>query len=72
MWRRAAEDRRIAVQSTNPAAAQMSVAFIADSRISQTRANNESFANLRANLNDNGIAMSEIGTVVVTREVCGF
>ncbi|MEX1364416.1 MAG: gliding motility protein [Nannocystaceae bacterium] len=40
------------------------VAFIADSRVSQTRANNESFANLRANLNDNGIAMSEIGTVI--------
>jgi len=40
------------------------VAFIADSRISQTRANNESFANLRANLNDNGIAMSDIGVVI--------
>ncbi|MCA9654097.1 MAG: gliding motility protein [Myxococcales bacterium] len=40
------------------------VAFIADSRVSQTRANNESFANLRANLNENGIAMSEIGTVI--------
>ncbi|MEM7159187.1 MAG: gliding motility protein [Myxococcota bacterium] len=40
------------------------VAFIADSRIRQTRANNESFANLRANLRDNGIAMSEIGTVI--------
>ncbi|MCA9708860.1 MAG: gliding motility protein [Myxococcales bacterium] len=40
------------------------VAFVADSRISQTRANNESFANLRANLNDNGIAMSDIGVVI--------
>ncbi|MCH9683586.1 MAG: gliding motility protein [Deltaproteobacteria bacterium] len=40
------------------------VAFIADSRISQTRANNESFANLRTNLRDNGIAMSEIGVVI--------
>jgi len=40
------------------------VAFVADSRISQTRANNESFADLRANLNHNGIAMSEIGVVI--------
>ncbi len=40
------------------------VAFVADSRLSQTRANNESFANLRANLRDNGIAMSDIGTVI--------
>lgn len=40
------------------------VAFVADSRISQTRANNESFADLRANLHDNGIAMSEIGAVI--------
>lgn len=40
------------------------VAFIADSRMSQTRANNESFADLRANLRDNGIPMSEIGTVI--------
>lgn len=40
------------------------VAFIADSRIAQTRANNESFANLRTNLRDNGIAMTEIGTVI--------
>jgi signal recognition particle receptor subunit beta len=40
------------------------VAFVADSRISQTRANNESFADLRANLHDNGIAMSEIGVVI--------
>ncbi len=40
------------------------VAFVADSRISQTRANNESFADLRTNLNENGIAMSEIGVVI--------
>jgi mutual gliding-motility protein MglA len=40
------------------------VAFVADSRISQTRANNESYADLRANLHDNGIAMSEIGVVI--------
>lgn len=40
------------------------VAFVADSRIAQTRANNESFADLRANLHDNGIAMSDIGVVI--------
>ncbi|MCX4245860.1 GTP-binding protein [Paraliomyxa miuraensis] len=40
------------------------VAFVADSRVSQTRANNESFANLRANLLDNGIVMSELGMVI--------
>jgi len=40
------------------------VAFVADSRIAQTRANNESFADLRANLHENGIAMSEIGVVI--------
>ncbi len=40
------------------------VAFVADSRISQTRANNESFADLRANLHENSIAMSEIGVVI--------
>jgi mutual gliding-motility protein MglA len=40
------------------------VAFVADSRISQTRANNESFADLRANLNGSGIAMSDIGVVI--------
>lgn len=40
------------------------VAFVADSRISQTRANNESFANLRVNLRGNGIAMSDIGVVI--------
>jgi signal recognition particle receptor subunit beta len=40
------------------------VTFVADSRISQTRANNESFADLRANLQDNGIAISDIGVVI--------
>lgn len=40
------------------------VAFVADSRIAQTRANNESFADLRANLHENGIAMSDIGVVI--------
>lgn len=40
------------------------IAFVADSRVSQTRANNESFANLRANLLDNAIPMSELGVVI--------
>jgi mutual gliding-motility protein MglA len=40
------------------------VAFIADSRITETRANNESFANLRANLRDNGIAYEDVAVVI--------
>jgi mutual gliding-motility protein MglA len=40
------------------------VAFIADSRVSETRANNESFANLRANLHDNGIEYDDIAVVI--------
>jgi len=40
------------------------VAFVADSRVSATRANNESFANLRANLADNGIEWSDIAVVI--------
>ena len=40
------------------------VAFIADSRISETRANNESFANLRANLAENGIEYDDIAVVI--------
>lgn len=40
------------------------VAFIADSRVSETRANNESFANLRANLGDNGIAWDDVAVVI--------
>lgn len=40
------------------------VAFVADSRVSATRANNESFANLRANLKDNGIAWGDVAVVI--------
>jgi mutual gliding-motility protein MglA len=40
------------------------VAFIADSQISETRANNESFANLRANLRENEIDYDDIAVVI--------
>lgn len=40
------------------------VAFIADSRISETRANNESFANLRGNLRENEIEYDDIAVVI--------
>ena len=40
------------------------VAFIADSRVSQTRSNNESFANLKQNLRDNGIEFDDIAVVI--------
>jgi signal recognition particle receptor subunit beta len=40
------------------------VAFVADSRVSETRNNNESFANLRKNLADNGIAWDDIAVVI--------
>src|SRR5688572_14091618 len=40
------------------------VAFVADSRVSETRANNESFANLRHNLEENGIAFDDIAVVI--------
>ena len=40
------------------------VAFIADSRVSQTRSNNESFANLKHNLRDNGLELDELGMVI--------
>jgi signal recognition particle receptor subunit beta len=40
------------------------VAFIADSRVSETRANNESFANLKQNLRDNGIEFEDIAVVI--------
>ncbi len=40
------------------------VAFIADSRISETRSNNESFADLRANLADNGITFDDVAVVL--------
>lgn len=40
------------------------VAFVADSRISETRANNEAYAHLRANLRDNGIDPDAIPIVI--------
>jgi signal recognition particle receptor subunit beta len=40
------------------------VAFIADSRISETRSNNESFADLRHNLAENGVAWEDISVVI--------
>ncbi len=40
------------------------VAFIADSRVSQTRGNNESFANLKQNLRDNGIELADVALVI--------
>lgn len=40
------------------------VAFVADSRVSATRGNNVSFANLRANLRDSGIDWDDIAVVI--------
>ena len=40
------------------------VAFIADSRISETRSNNESFADLRHNLAENAIAWEDVAVVI--------
>ncbi len=40
------------------------VAFIGDSRVSATRANNESFANLKQNLRENSIDYDEIAVVI--------
>lgn len=40
------------------------VAFIADSRVSETRNNNESFANLKQNLRDNGLDFNDIALVI--------
>jgi signal recognition particle receptor subunit beta len=40
------------------------VAFIADSRVGQTRSNNESFANLKQNLKDNGLSFADIALVI--------
>jgi mutual gliding-motility protein MglA len=50
--------RRVVLQGAD------GVAFIADSRVSETRANNESFANLRANLGENGIAYDDVAVVI--------
>lgn len=40
------------------------VAFIADSRVTQTRSNNESYANLKHNLRENGIDMDDVAVVI--------
>jgi signal recognition particle receptor subunit beta len=40
------------------------VAFIADSRVTETRANNESFANLKANLRENGLSFDDVAVVI--------
>jgi hypothetical protein len=40
------------------------VAFVADSRISETRSNNESFANLKQNLRENGLEFDDIAVVI--------
>ena len=40
------------------------LAFVADSQRAETRANNESFADLRRNLADNGIAFEDIAVVI--------
>ena len=50
--------RRIVLQGAD------GVAFIADSRIAETRHNNESFANLKANLRDNGFNPAEVPIVI--------
>jgi mutual gliding-motility protein MglA len=40
------------------------IAFIADSRVAQTRSNNESFANLKQNLKDNGLSFADLALVI--------
>ncbi|MCA9685048.1 MAG: GTPase domain-containing protein [Myxococcales bacterium] len=40
------------------------VAFIADSRVSHTRGNNESFANLKQNMRENGLDADDIALVI--------
>lgn len=40
------------------------VAFIADSRVAQTRSNNESFADLKQNLRDHGLSFNDIALVI--------
>lgn len=53
-----AATRRIVLQGAD------GVVFVADSRISETRANNESFADLRQNLAENAIAFEDIAVVI--------
>jgi signal recognition particle receptor subunit beta len=40
------------------------VAFIADSQVSETRNNNESFANLKHNLRQNGLSFDDVAVVI--------
>ena len=40
------------------------VAFVADSRVSETRNNNESWLDLKSNLKENGLSMSKVARVV--------
>ena len=40
------------------------VAFIADSQVSETRNNNESFANLKQNLRQNGLGFDDVAVVI--------
>lgn len=53
-----AATRRIVLQGAD------GVAFIADSQVSQTRNNNESFADLRRNLAENGIGVDDVAVVI--------
>ena len=53
-----AATRRIVLQGAD------GVAFIADSRVTETRSNNESFADLRHNLAENAIAWEDIAVVI--------
>ncbi len=53
-----AATRRIVLQGAD------GVVFVADSRISETRNNNESFADLRNNLAENAIAIDDIAVVI--------
>lgn len=53
-----AATRRIVLQGAD------GVAFIADSQVSQTRSNNESFADLRRNLVENGIGFDDVAIVI--------
>ncbi len=53
-----AATRRIVLQGAD------GVAFIADSQVSQTRSNNESFADLRLNLAQNEIGVDDVALVI--------
>jgi hypothetical protein len=50
--------RRVVLQGAD------GVAFIADSQVAETRANNESFANLKANLKENRLDIEQIPSVI--------